>query len=56
MSNTTTLSKLEKRRNEITSLFISGKYSTEFLNKEMDKVIDKIDVTKKKYKELRRGS
>ena len=44
---------LLQQRDEITSLFLLGKHSKEFLNKEMDKVIDKIDTTKKKYKELR---
>ena len=48
-----TLSTLDKQRNEITSLFISGKHSKEFLNKEMDKVVQKIDIAKKKYKELK---
>ena len=49
----TTITDLEKQRDEINSLFISGKHSEDFLNNEMDKVIDKIDVTKKKYKELK---
>ena len=33
----TTITDLEKQRDEITSLFISGKHDKKFLNSEMDK-------------------
>ena len=42
-----------QQSDEITFLFISGKHGKKFLNSELGKVLEKIDATKKKYKELK---
>ena len=49
----TLITNLEKQRDEIASLFISGKHDKKFLNSGVDKVLEKIDATKKKHKELK---
>ena len=45
----TTLSNLEKQRNKITSWFIIWKHNKDYL----DKVIEKMNAAKKKFKELK---
>jgi len=50
-----TISTLEKQQDEIISLVISGKHSKEFLNKETDKVMVKLETAKKKHTELSEG-
>lgn len=48
------IKELEKERDHITKLYISGKHSEKFLDNEMDNVLEKIKLSNEKYLEFKK--